>query len=114
MKTVCEYVSKEILPGLRALIAKKMMADHGLSQTAVAKVMGTTQPAVSQYKRELRGKIAALRDDPFIVKKIDEITRRMVRGDLSPMDAGMEFCQICREMQRKGMIPEEYASFKNE
>ncbi len=56
MKPLCEYMINEMLPGFRALVAKKLMEDHGLSQTEVAELLDTTQPAISQYRRQLRGK----------------------------------------------------------
>ncbi|MBN2043131.1 MAG: hypothetical protein JW754_04980 [Candidatus Aenigmarchaeota archaeon] len=113
MKPACEYVSREILPGLRALVAKKIMVDHGLSQTAVAKLLNTTQPAISQYKRDLRGKISVLKDDPNLARKIDEIARNIVTGKITAKEAGREFCVICKALQQSGVIPEEYVCFRD-
>jgi predicted transcriptional regulator len=109
MKPACEYVSKEVLPAVRAIMAKKMIADHSLTQTQVAAIMEMTQPAISQYKRELRGRrIRTLKEDPEVIARIGEIVRRLVTGSLARDEAGREFCSLCRLMQSRGIIPEEY------
>ncbi len=109
MKLACEYVSKEILPAVRAIIARKMMSDHSLSQTQVAVLMETTQPAVSQYKRELRGKrVKMIKDDPDVIARIESMTRKIVTGSFSRDDFGREFCSICRLMHSKGVVPQEF------
>jgi hypothetical protein len=112
MKPACEYVSKEVLPAVRAIMAKRMMSDHNLTQTQVAAIMNTTQPAISQYKRELRGRrIRSLKDDPEVISMIGEIVRRLVTGSLAREEAGREFCSLCRLMQSRGIIPEEYRCY---
>jgi hypothetical protein len=109
MKPACEFVSKEILPGIRALIARKMMEDHGLSQTEVASLLDTTQPAISQYKREHRGKkFLILKDDPGVMEKIANLAKKIVMGEIIAKQLGSEFCSICKHMQNNGLIPDKY------
>ena len=55
MKPVCEIIVQEILPSVRAMVAVKLTNTYGLSQEQAAVKMGTSQPAISQYKREIRG-----------------------------------------------------------
>jgi predicted transcriptional regulator len=107
MKVACEYVIKEFLPGIKSIMAKKMIEDYNLSQIQTAKLLEVTQPAVSQYKRHLRGKkVSALMEDPNIIAFIDEFTRKLVNKEVSSNEAGKEFCLICRELQEKNMFPE--------
>lgn len=54
MKLYCEVVVGDVLPSLRALITKELI-QNGLTQNEVAKKLGITQPAVSQYRKYLRG-----------------------------------------------------------
>ena len=115
MKPACEYVSKEVLPAVRAVIARKLMVDHGLTQTQVAALMETTQPAISQYKRELRGKrVRMLKEEPDVIAKIDEIVHRLVTGSLPREESGREFCSLCRIMQSRGVVPEEFRCYSHE
>ena len=44
-----------LLPALRREIAKILINDHSLSQKKVAKLLGITESAVSQYLKEKRG-----------------------------------------------------------
>ena len=50
----CEAIIKSFLPAIRAATAKKL-SEHELSQAAIAKNLGITQAAVSNY---LSGKYA--------------------------------------------------------
>ncbi|MBI4014662.1 MAG: LysR family transcriptional regulator [Candidatus Aenigmarchaeota archaeon] len=56
MKFFCEHFVAEILPSVRAMVARDLITRHGVSQSEAAKILGTTQPAVSQYVRRLRGR----------------------------------------------------------
>jgi hypothetical protein len=51
----CERATKYILPTIRGLIAEELVEEHGFSQSHAAKVLGITQPAVSQYINSKRG-----------------------------------------------------------
>jgi len=47
---------QSVLPIFRSFMAKELVKRHGLSQTDVAKRLGITQAAVSQYLCSKRGK----------------------------------------------------------
>ena len=105
MKPICEYMNSELLPGFRALVAKKLMKDHGFSQTQVASMLASTQPAISQYRRELRGKNAKLfTENPNLSGLLEEITRRIAGGEVKPEETGSEFCRVCRFMRENGLV----------
>jgi predicted transcriptional regulator len=107
MKPVCEVMVLEILPGIRAILARKLMEKHGFSQKATAEKLGTTQPAISQYKRELRGSgIKALESSPVIIEMIDSVASRSASGEMSPEEISSEFCSICKLMRKQGLACE--------
>jgi len=54
-----ELASKSVIPAIRALIVKRLVEEHGLTQQEAAKLLGVTQPAVSKYLHQKRG--AAIR-----------------------------------------------------
>ena len=96
-------MSLEILPTVRALIAKHLVETHGFSQKLAAEKLGTTQPAISQYRRELRGfKTSTLTRDRDLLKIIDSISRRIAAGEIDQQQAALEFCDVCRHMRKKG------------
>ncbi len=107
MKPVCEVMVTQILPAIRALVARKLVEKHGFSQKAAAEKLGTSQPAISQYSREIRGyKNHIIKSDPKIMEMIDIIAERVSRGELSQEMLTMEFCNICRYMRSSGMLCE--------
>ena len=70
-----ELASKSVIPALRALIVKRLVDEHGLTQQEAAKLLGVTQPAVSKYLHEKRG--AAIRLNG--IKEIDEATTNIAK-----------------------------------
>lgn len=106
MKPLCEYMNSEMLPGFRALLAKKLMEDHGFSQTQVASMLDTTQPAISQYRRELRGrKTKVFLHNPSLLDLVERISRRIAGGEVRPEETGSEFCKVCRFMRENNLVP---------
>ena len=53
-KNFFDMMVQEVLPSVRALMARKLL-EHGFSQKQAAEKLGLTQPAISQYKRNLWG-----------------------------------------------------------
>jgi len=72
-----EIESKSLIPAVRAMIAKKLSNEHYLKEDAVAKILGVTQAAVSNYVRGTRGDtqlVEKLRGVPEVMRMIDDIT----------------------------------------
>jgi len=103
MKSTCETVAQEIFPGVRALIAKKLVEVYGFSQTEAAKKLGLSQPAISQYKKNLRGFMRSknIANDPRFMGIVDEITRRVAEGSLSTEKISEEMCRFCDLLKSK-------------
>lgn len=95
----------EMLPGFRALIAKKLMEDHGLSQTRVAELLDTTQPAISQYRRALRGrKTSVFLRNHGLLELLDRTAKNIAMGSIKPEKAGIEFCKVCKFMRDNDIV----------
>ena len=107
MKPVCEVMVMEVFPGLRAMTARKLVEQHGFSQKLAAEKLGTTQPAISQYKRNIRGsKFRSLENNPELVSKISLLAEKAARGELSIEEISSEFCSICKYMKKHGLACE--------
>jgi len=65
-----ELASKSVIPAIRALVVKRLVEDHGMTQQEAAKLLGVTQPAVSKYLHEKRGAAIKLTG----IRKIDQAT----------------------------------------
>ncbi len=108
----CEIMVKEVLPVLRCLLAKRL-SEFGLSQKKVAEKMGTTQPAVSQYKKGLRGsKTALLEDNREVLEKVDQIAKKLAAGQMSPQEVPFEMCQMCELLEKDKVFLEKITAKK--
>ena len=65
-----ELASKSVIPAIRALIVKRLVEEHDMTQQEAAKLLGVTQPAVSKYLHHKRG--AAIRLGG--IKEIEDAT----------------------------------------
>ncbi|MBI4019632.1 MAG: transcriptional regulator [Candidatus Aenigmarchaeota archaeon] len=98
MQPFCEYMVREIFPSLRAMIAKDLIADYGMSQGEAASLIGITQPAVSQYMRSLRGR-GILQEEP-VRQAIKEISRALHAKVIGKDDLPAKFCEICNMLSK--------------
>ena len=97
MKCRCEVAVQDILPVARALLAKRLIDVYGLSQTEAAKKMGISQPAVSQYKKDIRGhRKESLSDNPRFLEIVDDIAKRLAEGSIKTEQIAGEMCRFCR------------------
>lgn len=107
MKPYCEIVSQEVLPALRALIAKELMEKHKMTQGKVAEKLGVSQAAISQYYRAVRGsKANFLQNDKDIEQYIKRVAGRIASGELNYVSAMGEFCDVCKLVRKKKLICE--------
>ncbi len=65
-----ELASKSVIPAIRALVVKRLVEEHGMTQQEAAKLLGVTQPAVSKYLHEKRGAAIKLKG----IKEVDQAT----------------------------------------
>lgn len=95
MKLFCEIVV-EILPSLRALVAEELMNEYKLSQKEIAKRLFVTQPAVSQYLRNLRGNDRKLLNGSL--QQIKALCAKLYNNELGEDGLLMEFYNICNSV----------------
>jgi predicted transcriptional regulator len=72
-----EIESKLLIPAVRAILSKEMVIEKGLKEEEVARMLGITQAAVSNYLRGTRGDnelIAKLMSLSEIMSMIKEIS----------------------------------------
>ncbi len=92
---------KTLIPCVRALVAKELVNRYKLRQIDVAKMLGVTQAAVSQYLRGARGNMIDLKEDRDIMKIIDRIATGLANKDLSKKDLSLLVCEICYQARKK-------------
>jgi predicted transcriptional regulator len=95
MMTKCERAAGDVLPRARALIARKLVEVYKLSRTEAAKRMGLTQPAISQYMKETRGRRQADGRGEF-AELAGVVAKGLAEGSITKESIGMEMCRFCR------------------
>jgi len=96
----CEMAAKSIIPVARALIAKKLVDAYGFSQTVAAKKMGISQPAICQYRKNIRGRGAeSFEANGRFMEIVNEIAKKVAEGSVTPERIDREMCRLCRLMQ---------------
>jgi predicted transcriptional regulator len=73
-----EIESKSLIPAVRAILAKELVKVRGLKEEEVARLLGITQAAVSNYIRGTRGdielisKLSSFQEIMRMIKEIEE------------------------------------------
>jgi predicted transcriptional regulator len=106
MSVPCEVVVKCVLPVVRAMIARKLMHTHGFRQVEAARVLGVSQPAISLYSRNIRGKAIDLTNDNDISALIASMAKSLADGSATRRDVVLMYCEICRAIRAKGLMCE--------
>ncbi len=87
----CEIAVKEILPSIRALLAKELSKKY--TQKQIAEVLGTTQPAISRYLKQARGKKAKeLLKKPNTKRVIKAAAEKIIKGKK------VNYCELCKKI----------------
>ena len=103
MRTICEVVVQDILPTLRAAVAKDLIASYNLNQSEAAKLLGVSQPAISQYLRQLRGR-SSFMEDKQIVSEIKELSGKLFSKQISEHELAAKMCAISKVIIDSGFV----------
>jgi predicted transcriptional regulator len=98
MNLRCENIGKYLLPLFRSLVAKELINKYCLTQVEVAKKLGTTQAAISQYvnsKRAYKG--AEQFEDilPRLETMAKNAARRLAKEEQKLDKISVDFCKFC-------------------
>ena len=93
-----EIEARASVPAIRALVARKLVKEHRMNQQDIAKALGLTQAAVSNYLRGRRGNIFSDDDLASIDGIVSQICTMLVSGANSPKIISKfdEACQVIR------------------
>ena len=110
-----EVESKLLIPAVRAILSKELVTEKGLKEEEVARMLGITQAAVSNYLRGTRG------DNELIAKllSLSEIMGMIkeIRDDLSTNRAYTaktlsKFIALCNYMRYSLIICDAHHSLE--
>jgi predicted transcriptional regulator len=86
------------------MIARELMACHGLRQVEAAQLLGVSQPAISLYCRNIRGKAIDLENDCDIKRLVTNMSESLAKGGSSHRDLIVMYCGVCRAIRAKGLL----------
>ncbi|MEM0029374.1 MAG: helix-turn-helix domain-containing protein [Candidatus Nitrosocaldus sp.] len=75
-----EIESRSLIPAIRAIISRRLVNEYNMKEEDVARLLGITQAAVSNYIRGTRGDAELakrLMSEPSVVRRIDEISKEL-------------------------------------
>lgn len=100
MKPHCIQVVKYLLPAIRAMVAKELI-ERGYRIKEVAKMLGLTQAAVSQYLTSKRGKkgMEFLEGNEDVKKIVVDLVDAIVKRKTNIEDEVEYLCRICESIR---------------
>ena len=114
MSVPCEIAVKCVLPVLRAMIAKEFTTIYSLKQIEAAKLLRVSQPAISLYYRNMRGKAIDLENDPDIKALVARTAESLVKKQVSHKDLIPMYCEMCKMIRKKGLLCKLHRAFDPE
>lgn len=104
---------RSVLPAFRSLVAKRLIEKYRFSQVAAAKKLGTTQASISHYRYSKRGdkRLKQLEASPSVLGIVDEIAEGIAAEKLSPFDAMLQFCRLCKTLRTGDLICDWHKDF---
>ncbi len=95
-----ELTSKSVIPAIRALIVKRLVEEHGMTQQQAAKLLGVTQPAVSKYLHEKRGAAIRLSGIKEIEQATNDIAKMVSSHNVEPVKIMSKIEAACDYVRR--------------
>ena len=98
MSSSCEHAVRYILPLYRAFVAKELIDKYNYTQVAVARKIGTTQAAISQYVTSKRGTKRMSNYGsvaPLIKDAATEVAKLLAAEEMNSKEFKDSFCEVC-------------------
>ncbi|HET6717960.1 MAG: helix-turn-helix domain-containing protein [Nitrososphaeraceae archaeon] len=110
-----EIESKLLIPAIRAILSKELVIEKGLKEEEVARMLGITQAAVSNYLRGTRGDnelISKLMSLSEIMSMIKEISNDLSTNRAYTAKTLSKFIGLCNYMRYSLIICDAHHSLE--
>ncbi len=97
-----EIEAKSLIPAIRAILAKKLINEYKMKEEVVAKVLGVTQAAISNYIRGTRGDTELINKLSSIIEvmnKVEDIAQDLVANRVYTPRTMAKFVELCNFMR---------------
>jgi predicted transcriptional regulator len=111
-----EIESKSLIPAIRAILSKKLIHDYNLKEETVAKLLGITQAAVSNYIRGTRGDLVLvekLENNFEVMKMVSDIAKDLSLNKAYSPSTMTKFIQLCNFMRYTFIICDVHHSIES-
>jgi len=111
-----EIEAKSLIPAVRAILAKKLIKEYSLKEEDVARVLGITQAAVSNYVRGTRGDmelISKLESVREVMRMIDDIAKDLSTNKAYTPSTLAKFIGLCNYMRYTLLICDVHHSIES-
>jgi len=103
MQTPYEIASKSVIPAIRGMISRGLI-DRDLTQAEIARALGITQPAVSKYVWEKRGRAIDFDNREDVKNMTAVIADGIANHKLSNVQVANMIKEICDYVMRNGYM----------
>lgn len=101
----CEVSVKTILPAVKAIMAREIVANRGFNEQQTAELLGLSQSAVSRYVNKERGNmLVTIGNSVEILGLIDKMVTSLITEPNNKMQILSLFCQTCKAVREKGLM----------
>jgi XRE family transcriptional regulator, thiamine biosynthesis regulator len=105
LQTPYEIAAKSVIPAIRGMIAKSLI-DRNMTQTEIAYSLGITQPAVSKYFSEKRGRAIDFDSRGDVLKMTEVIAEGISDHRLNRVQIANMIKEVCDYVMRSGYMCE--------
>jgi len=99
-----EIASKSVIPAIRAMVVRRLVAKHGMTQQQAAQLLGITQPAVSKYIHNKRGVAIKLEGIAQVDEAASKIAALLVSGKAAQVQVMSKLNEVSMHVRRSRLM----------
>jgi predicted transcriptional regulator len=103
MQTPYEIASKSVIPAIRGMVARGLI-ERKLTQSEIAESLGITQPAVSKYLWDKRGRAIDFDQRKDVKRMADLIAEGIAAHKLNRIQVANMIKELCDYVMRSGYM----------
>ncbi len=99
-----EIASKSVIPAIRAMVVRRLVDEHGMTQQQAARLLGITQPAVSKYMHNKRGIAIKLEGITKVDEAANKIAALLVSGKAAEVQVMSKLYEVSMHVRRRKLM----------
>ena len=99
-----EIASKSVIPAIRAMVVRRLVDKHGMTQQQAAQLLGITQPAVSKYMHKKRGIAIRLEGVPHVDRAANRIAALLVSGKAGEIQVMTRMNEVSMHVRKSKLM----------